>query len=133
MVQPPPSVRAGPRVAGFPVGCPRMLTLIVPGWKMGNMTFIRLKRLAEVIGLDVRTAQRWAAEGAIRGTNLGRGRGNGVVLDREQALEACAVMLLRRAGVPMQRIRETVRQMRREGRAGRDFLAVGSAGRAVLL
>src|SRR5437867_3404289 len=97
------------------------------------MSLIRLHRLAEVIGLEVRTAQRWATEGVIRGKNLGRGRGNGVVLNREQALEACAVMLLRRAGVPMQRIRQVVRKMQREGRRGKDFLAVGAAGHVLLL
>jgi hypothetical protein len=97
------------------------------------MTLIRLRKLAKVIGLDVRTAQRWASDGIIRGRNLGRGRGNGVVLNREQAVEACAVMLLRRAGISMQRIRGVVREMQHEGRTGNDFLAVGAAGRVLLL
>jgi len=94
---------------------------------------IRLSRLAEAAGIKPRTVARWAEDGIIRGRNLGRGRDRGIRFTREQAIEVCAVLLLRRAGVPLQRLRATVRTLQSGGKHGQDFLAVGASGRTVLL
>src|SRR5437870_5171331 len=69
----------------------------------------------------------------LRGVNRGRGPGNGIVFTRDQTLEAFALVTLRRAGVPFQRLRPLVRDLRRRGWAGADFLQVGSSGKAALV
>ena len=94
---------------------------------------IRLSELARAVRFERRTLERWADTGILRGTNLGRGRNRGIFLSRDQAIEAFAVVLLRRAGVPMQRLGPEVLRWRRQGKHGRDFLAAGAAGRNVLL
>jgi len=96
------------------------------------MTLISLRTLAASIGFGERTAIRWFEAGVIRGTNHGRGRGNGVTLTRDQAIEAAAVMLLRRAGVPLSDIRAIARGLRQAGGKGPAFLALGANGRTAL-
>jgi hypothetical protein len=66
----------------------------------------------------------------IEGLNTGRGRGRGVMLTRAQAREVLALIVLRRAGVPMQRLKPEARKLRA---AGGDFLCVGADGKTVLL
>jgi hypothetical protein len=97
------------------------------------MSLIRLSALAWAAGIESRTVARWAASGVIRGTNRGRGRNRGIVFTRDEALEVCAVVILRAAGVPLQRLRGVIRELRASGKGGRDFLAVGANGRTVLL
>jgi predicted site-specific integrase-resolvase len=97
------------------------------------MSEIKLCRLSEAAGLELRTVRRWCESGVIRSTNRGVGRGNGFVLDREAATELLALWMLRRAGVPFQRLRATVKELRRAGKRGRDFLALGADGRMVLM
>ena len=94
---------------------------------------IRLHDLARVAQADPRTLGRWSAAGTLSATNRGRGPGNGITFSRAQALEALAVLTLRRAGVPLQRLRPLVRELRRRGWTGADFLQVGAHGRVALV
>ena len=94
---------------------------------------IRLSRLAEAAGIKPGKVTRWAAAGIVRGRNLGRGCDRGIRFTRGEAIEVCAVLLLRRAGVPLQRLRATARTLQSGGKRGRDLLAVGASGRTVLL
>ena len=79
------------------------------------------------------TLERWQAAGILRGINLGKGPGNGIVFSRDEAIEAFAVASLRRAGVPLQRLRPLVDELRRRGWKGHDFLQVGAHGRTALV
>jgi hypothetical protein len=94
---------------------------------------IKLFALAQAAGVPLRTLERWTDSGLVRGVNRGRGRGRGITLSREAATEALAFVVLRNAGVPLQRVRSVARGLRSAGKAGRDFLAVGADGRTVLL
>lgn len=86
------------------------------------------------MSIEVSTMLRWRASGLIRSeTPPRRGRGNATLITREQALEAVALIMLRRAGAPMQQLAPLVRRMRREGKRGRDFLTLGADKRAALL
>ena len=97
------------------------------------MDRIKLQDIARVTGANLRTVQRLATEGIIRGQNYGRGRGRGRVLDREQAIEAVGVLALLGASVDLRALRPVLRDLRRRGWKGADLLALGSDGRALLL
>jgi hypothetical protein len=98
------------------------------------MQVIPLHRLAEAMGLELTTALRWVRAGIIRCDSPPlRGKGNFTSLTREQATEALAIILLRRAGAPMQQLRPLVERLRREGKHGRAFLTLGADRRRVLL
>jgi hypothetical protein len=93
----------------------------------------RLHRLAEVLGLELSTVLRWRAAGLIRTeAPPRRGYGNATFLLRDQALELVALAMLRRHGVPLQRVRPVVRELLKSGKSGRDFLALGADGSTVL-
>lgn len=124
----PPSTRRGTHVP-FCLTPPPSLRKIV------RMTepLIRLDALARRLGMDPNTAAAWRKRGMIESTNLGRGRGRGAFLSREQAIEVVALAMLRRAGVPSIRLAEVVRALRVRGKHGADFLALGSFGKTILL
>lgn len=94
---------------------------------------IKLRALAEAAGVDPTAIWRWSKAGLVHGKQRGVGRGNGLHLSREQAIEALAVAVLRRTGVPMQRIAPVVRELYGKGKRGAKLLALGVAGRTVLV
>lgn len=87
---------------------------------------IRLDRLAEELRVPRVTAWRWHVHGDVQGDNQRSGRGKGIRLSRDEALEFCAIALLRTARVPMPRVRAIVEQLRAEGKRGAAFLKAGA-------
>ncbi len=87
---------------------------------------IRLDRLAAELRVDYVTAWRWHTSGLVRGDNQRSGRGKGIRLSRDEALEFCALALLRTARVPLPQLRSMAKHLRTEGKHGAAFLKAGA-------
>jgi len=94
---------------------------------------IRLVALAKAVDIPHRTLVRWHVDRLVGGTNYGRGLGNGIRFTDAEAIEVAALVALRKHGVSHQALVAISQQLRRAGKAGADFVALGTDGRAALL
>lgn len=94
---------------------------------------IGLRPLALALRLPYPTLYRWARSGTIHTHLRDAGGKNFLTFDVNQAVEAAALVRLRRAGVPFTRLRRAAEVLRSRGVAGARWLALREAGRDVLL